>query len=181
MQEEASRAEAKRGALKKWRPKKWRPKYERIVAMSACGWSNKMIALETGYTPVHISNILNLEQAEEFRQQLLERMRQKALVSIPDTLDYIAQKTVQRLKEVIDDDNRFETSPFAVIDRGMDVLKGLGHLKGGGNGAPVGQTINVGTMVVSSTQADNLAEALRKADEVRKLHEVVVQPLPASK
>ena len=163
-----------RKRLKSWKPKKWRPEYERMVALSCLGWSNKMIAKELDYTKEHVSVILNMEEAETIRQMVLERMREKVAVSIPERLQKIAEKTVERLETAMQDDDLFEKSPFALIDRGMDVLKGLNHLKGGGNGSGGGLTVNVSSggqaMVLSAGQADGLTEALMKANEVRKLH-----------
>lgn len=165
--------------FKKWIPKKWRPEYERVVAMSAAGMSNKQIAANVGFTPVHVSNILNLPQATDLMERIVAKMREKSMVDIPNTLQRIAEKTALRLESVINDDDLFEKSPFAVIDRGMDVLKGLNHLKGGGNGSPGNTTIvNGNAMIVSSDQADALSEGLRKRNEVKRLHaaEVKVEP-----
>lgn len=166
--------------FKKWIPKKWRPEYERVVAMSAAGMSNKQIATNVGFTPVHVSNILNLPQATELMERIVAKMREKSLVDIPNTLQRIAEKTAVRLESVLNNDELFEKSPFAVIDRGMDVLKGLNHLKGGGNGAPVGNVTNIqNAMIVSADQADALSEGLRKRNEVKRLHspteEIVVE------
>lgn len=164
----------RRTRLKSWKPKKWRPEYERIVALSCLGWSNKMIAENLDYTKEHVSTILNLEEAETIRMMVLEKMREKTVASIPERLEKIANKTVERLEAAMNDDDLFEKSPFALIDRGMDVLKGLNHLRGGGNGSNSGLTVNVGAggqaMVISTGQADALAEALNKANEVKQLH-----------
>ena len=165
--------------FKKWIPKKWRPEYERVVAMSAAGMSNKQIANSVGFTPVHVSNILNLPQATELMERIVAKMREKSLTDIPSTLQRIAEKTAVRLEKVLDNEDLFEKSPFAVIDRGMDVLKGLNHLKGGGNGAPGSVThVHGNAMIVSSDQADALSEGLRKRNEVKRLHspnEIVVE------
>ena len=107
-----------------------------MVAYSALGWSNLKIAQEMKYTPVHVSNVLNLPQAKELRDKILLRMRERTMTDIPTLLAQVAQKTAERLQILVNDDEKFEKSPFAIIDRGLDVIKGLGHLKGGGNGAP---------------------------------------------
>jgi hypothetical protein len=165
--------------FKKWIPKKWRPEYERVVAMSAAGMSNKQIAASVGFTPVHVSNILNLPQATDLMERIVAKMREKSMVDIPSTLQRVAEKAAQRLESVINNDELFEKSPFAVLDRGMDVIKGLNHLKGGGNGAPGNVThVHGNAMIVSSDQADALSEGLRKRNEVKRLHspnEIVVE------
>lgn len=121
--------------LTKWVPRKWQPEYERMVAYSAMGWSNIKIAQELKYTTVHVSNVLNLPQAKELRDKILARMRERTLEDVPNILQRIALKTAERLETVVNDDEMFLKTPFAIIDRGLDILKGTGHLKGGGNGA----------------------------------------------
>lgn len=178
LSEPVAHENGKRRRLKAWKPKKWRPEYERMVAYSCVGWSNKMIAQALGYSKEHVSCILNMEEAESVRVALLERMREKTLTSIPEDLEYVARKTTQLLRKAVDDEEMFERSPFQLIDRGMEVLKGLGHLRGGGNGSNGGTTINVAgnaQMVVSTKQADSLAEALSKADQVKLLHAAPIE------
>lgn len=53
----------------KWQPTRWKPIYEKIIIMSAGGMSNKMIAASVGFTPEHVSSILNLSQE---RQRMIE-------------------------------------------------------------------------------------------------------------
>lgn len=127
--------ERKAPKLTKWVAKKWQPEYERMVAYSAMGWSNKKIAETLRYTPEHVSNVLNLPQAKELKDKILARMRERTLEDVPSILKKIAQKTAERLQTIVDDDELFAKSPFAVIDRGLEVMKGVGHLKGGGNGS----------------------------------------------
>lgn|SRR5215203_504529 len=162
--------ERRKPSLTKWKPAKgWQPEYERMVAYSVMGWSNKRIAMDMGYTPQHVSNVLNLDQAEVLRNKLLERLHEKAIDTIPTLLDHVAKQTSKRLKEMIDDDELFKKSPFAVIDRGLDVLKGLKHLQGGGNGAN-SVTLNQ-QFVMPVNQANILASGLSKANEVAAIHQ----------
>lgn len=158
----------RRGKLNKWQPKKWKADYDRVVAYHVAGKKNVEIATVLGLTPVHVSNILNLPRAQELKEKLEQLIREKMEVNIPDTLEYIARKTTERLKSVLDNDDLFEKSPFAVIDRGMDVLKGLNHLKGGGNGSG---PINVErAIIVSGTNAEALVAGFDKADEARRIN-----------
>lgn len=168
---ESGFSEENRGKrIKAWKPKRWRPEYERMVAFSCLGYSNKMIGEKLGYTKEHVSTILNMDEAETIRIMVLEKMRASVADSIPDTLTRISQKTVKLLDQSFENEDLVKKSPFALIDRGLDVLKGLGHLKGGGNGS--GTTIDNrgGMMIVTASQDSELAEALRKSDEVKKLH-----------
>lgn len=139
----AARFEEKKAPkLTKWVAKKWQPEYERMVAYSAMGWSNKKIAETLKYTPEHVSNVLNLPQAKELKDKILAKLRERTLEDVPSILKKVAQKTAERLETILNDDDLFEKSPFAVIDRGLDVMKGIGHLKGGGNGSGGGGVQN---------------------------------------
>ena len=160
--------EVKKPRLGKWQPKKWRPEYDRIVGYSVLGKSNIEIAVTFGLTKEHVSTILNLPQAKELAEKLAIATKERMLSNIPETLDYVARKTTERLKQMIDNDDLFEKSPFAVIDRGVDVLKGLQHLKGGGNGST---GINVGNaIIVPADQAKDFFGGMTKADEARRLN-----------
>ena len=108
-----------------------------MVYLSVQGWGNKKIGDALGYTKEHVSSILNQPEADEIRDAFLAKMRQTELENVPETLSRIAEKTASRLLTLVNSDEVFEKSPFAVIAAGMDVVKGLGHLRGGGNGAPV--------------------------------------------
>lgn len=160
---------AKKGRLGKWVPKKWKADYDRVVGYHVVGKENKEIAVMLGFTPEHVSTILNTPQAQELKKRLEASLREKMLTNIPDALEYVARKTADLMKKVVDDEKLFEKSPFAVIGMGMDVMKGLNHLKGGGNGA--GGTINVErAVIVSGAAADGLVAGFDKANEARRLN-----------
>lgn len=159
--------------VKKWRPKKWRPEYDRVVAYSAMGKSNIWIAQQLSFTKEHVSTILNQPQAIELIGRLQAKLQDNMMVSIPQALSEIADKAVLRLKEVMFDDKLFSKNPFAVVDRGMDVLKGLQHLKGGGNGAPQqGNVYNINTAILAPHQRSDILEGLEKVQEVNRLHKI---------
>ena len=160
------------GTFGRWKPKKWRPEYTRIVAYSVLGKSNVWIAKNLGFTPEHVSTILNQPEGIELADKLHAKMRENMSINIPAVLGEIAEKAVLRVKEVIFDDELMEKSPFQVVDRAFDVLKGLRHLTGGGNGSvqPGGDTFNIGTAVLVHQQRSTLEEGLVKIAEVRKLH-----------
>ncbi len=162
------------GKLRAWVPKRWRVEYERIVAYSACGWSNVMIAKEVGYTREHVSTILNMDEAENIRQILLSKMRDKSTNTIPEQIEKISQgleriavKTVERLTELLDDDDKFKSTPFAIIDRGMEVLKGRSHLRtaAASNGTNIEKAV-----IITGSAAANLTEGMEKADQARLMH-----------
>lgn len=164
--------ETKRQArLTRWKPKKWRPEYDRMVFMSVAGFSNKQIGERLGYTKEHVSNVLNLAQAEQLREEIQKRMREEAYQDLPKRLNEIAAKTVERMHMLVHNDDIFERSPFQVIDRGMDILKGLGHLKHGNTDHEAGGTVvNHGTIVVSDKLMERFVAGLEKSEEARQLN-----------
>lgn len=170
-----TKLEPRKGKVK-WRPKKWRPEYDRIVAYSVLGRSNLWIAESLKFTPEHVSTILNLPEGKALQEKLHAKLREKIEVNVPDVLSQVAQKAAERVKAMLDDDALFAKSPFAVVDRGLDILKGVGHLRGGGNGATgqpalqAGNVTNIGTMIVTPGQKSDILEGLQKIAEVKALH-----------
>lgn len=156
-----------KGRLKNWKPKAWRVEYERIVAYSVMGWSNKMIAKEVGYTPVHISNILQLDEAEQLRQVILAKMRERTTeqaTSVAERLEEASRLASKRLVQLLEDDDKFATSPFAMADRALEVLKGSGYMKKPSMDSGAG--INVERAVILNAPAsENLLNGLSKADQ----------------
>lgn len=163
-----------RKAKIKWKPRKWRPEYDRIVAMSCLGKSGTEIAAVTNYTPEHISVILNLDQAKEFAEKIRGKLAERFESTIAEDLSATATMAAKRIREVMESDVLFEKNPFQIIDRGLDVLKGLGHLRGGGNGAGTGVLVNApGGAVFNNVPIETLqklAEGMRTAKEVEKVH-----------
>jgi len=161
----------KQARLTRWKPKKWQPEYDRMVFMSVAGFSNKQIGERLGYTKEHVSNVLNLAQAEQLREEIQKRMREEAYQDLPKRLNEIAAKTVERMHMLVHNDDIFERSPFQVIDRGMDILKGLGHLKHGNADHEAGGTVvNHGTIVVSDKLMERFVAGLEKSEEARQLN-----------
>jgi len=143
-----------------------------MVYLSAVGFGNREIGQRLGYTKEHVSNVLNLEQADVFREQLLTRMREKALMDIPMTLGKIAEKTVARLHELVHDDERFMRNPFAVIDRGLEIVKGVGHLKHGNAHDGGGIVVHGNAMIGMPIEImEKLASGLATANEAKRLNE----------
>ena len=162
----------RKGSFKRWRPLQWRPEYDRVVAYSVIGKSNIWIAKQLDFTPQHVSNLLRQPQAIAFAEKLHEKMRAQITINVPEVLSQIAEKSVLRLKEIIYDDELFQKSPFAVVDRGLEVIKGLGHIRGGGNGAlqPTVNTVNIGTAILAPHERISILEGLERIKEVKQLH-----------
>lgn len=160
----------KSASLRKWIPKKWKPVYSEIVLLSCAGWKNTELAKKYDYTEVQISNILNTPQAALLRRRVLEDLQGRAIKSIPAKLEQIAQKTVDRLKTLLDDDEKFDESPFSVIDRGLKVLQGTGHLKRDEDDSRRGGVNVRNAVILTKEHSDDLIDGLKRAKEAELLN-----------
>lgn len=160
--------------LDRWRPKEWTPVYEQIVVLS-CGMNRSNVELGEmfGFTPQHISNILNTPEASLVRRRVLETLREKVDGGLPKRLSDLADKATQRVAQVMYDDAVFERSPFAVVDRALRVLAGVGRLRNAET--PPGDTTN-NILVLSGEAAQDIRDGLRKSREAREMHEIEVLP-----
>ncbi len=159
---------ARKGSFGRWKPKAWRPEYDRMVAFSILGKSNIWIAKQLGFTPEHVSTILHQDQAIELAENLQAKLRENIATNIPAVLDEIAIKAVSRVKAVIENDELFQKSPFAVVDRSLDVLKGLNHLRNkSDNGS---NTTNIGVINITNEQKSDIMKGLERIREVKQLH-----------
>lgn len=159
----------RRPKLTSWKPKTWKAIYDRVVAFHVMGKKNTEIAATLSMTPEHVSAILNQPQALALKKKMEDALRSRMEDNIPDMLEYVARKTASRLKQVLDDDELFAKAPLAIIDRGLDVMKGLNHLKGGGNGAPGSMNIQ-NAVIIPQSQAAGLIEGFSKSDEARRIN-----------
>lgn len=159
----------KQGKVAKWAPKKWQPMYEEMVALSCAGRSNKTIAEKFGYTEQHISTILNCPKAKMVRRDMLELLRKSVESRMEERVKDLQDVALKRLTQVLTDDRLYEASPFAVVDRGLQVLKGTGVLRSeaaaGSGGINAKNAIFIG-----GEAADAIREGLKAADEARRLH-----------
>ena len=147
---------------KTWTPKKWHPVYEEIVLLACLGKTNIELAEKFHYTTVHISNILRTPQAAILRRLVLDKLHEQTVSAIPERLEAIADKTVSRIQQAVDDDEMYARHPFAVIDRGLRVIQGLGYLKDSSE-----RTTRV---IFTTDAADSLREALEKSREAKLLN-----------
>lgn len=161
-------AEYRPASLKRWRPKEWTPIYEQIVILSAMGHSNKQLAEAFHYSPQQISNIVCTPEAKLTRRRVLESLQQKAEDGIPTRLSALADKATQRVAQVLYDDALFERSPFAVVDRGLSLLRGVGKLKTAAEADQPGNQQNI--LILTGEDATDIRDGLKKAKEARERH-----------
>jgi hypothetical protein len=156
----------------RWRPKKWHVMYDQIVALDTIGKSRDEIAKLFGYTPQHVSNIVNCPEAAITRGRLLEQLNARSVEKLSASLETLAVQAKKRLAQVLYDDDLFERSPFAVVDRGLTVLAGVGRLKTKAEASKM----NVERAIIfTSDDAKAIQESLKKADIARKLHAEAIE------
>lgn len=149
----------------KWNPKKWHPVYEDIVLQSCLGFSNIEIAKDRGYTPQHISNILNTPQATIIRTQLIKQIERKRSESIEARLEKLAYKAMDRIEDVMMNDEFANKEKLGIFDRSITVLKSVGKIKPEG-----GMTVNNNTMIISDEGLKRIEAAFKLSSDAEKLH-----------
>lgn len=162
---------------KKWVPRTWRPEYEVIVSLSATGMSRESVVQRffqltgTLYTTQHISNICNTPEAKLLQKELVQKIRENRTQTVQERLAEIQHKAVDRIESLLNDDARFEASPFAVVDRAFKVLD---------SGKPVAGsagTLNVGAAFIMTEEAARIMrDGTDKADEAKRLYGSVTEP-----
>lgn len=151
---------------KRWKPIKWESMYDEWIVRSCLGESNLAIAERYKYTPQHVCHILNTPQAKILRRQLMESLRKNIELKTEERLAHLQDRALFRLTQLLDDDKLMESHPFAMGDRAMAILKGVGVLKAENAGG-----INAKNVAVFSTEVSALiAEGMKKAQEARLLN-----------
>lgn len=154
----------------RWNPKKWHPVYEEVVLLDCLGYKGKDIARLKGFTPQHVSCILNTSQAKMIRKLVLARMEKKREETVEERLERITAKAMDRVEEVMANDTYAEKNPGGIFDRALGVLKAAGKVKQ----ESAGPTNN--NLIVSDDQWKMLTEGIKRSDEARRLNsgEIVV-------
>lgn len=99
---------------------KWKPIYDQIVAGHIIGRSNKELAAQFDFTPVHISNILRTDNAQKLIYEASNRIRAGAITVSENILsdqEEIKRLALSRVKDFLSNDVIATNQPFAFIDR----------------------------------------------------------------
>lgn len=157
-----------------WRPLEWIPVYETMVAMSITGMSYKEIGAKLDYCPVQVGNIIRSPKAQEIAKSYIENVRSNTLNYEVNSLSKIKDKAIQRISDVILNEEFATQYPFRVAEFSASILKGLGTLSdASGPAAPTQNNIFIGTDIASK-----LFEGTMKADEAARLNgltEIVIE------
>ena len=156
----------------RWVPKRWRPEYEIIVALWASGMSRKAIIDRfyelsgTLYTEQHITNIVNTPEARKILDNNVDNIRENSTKQIQARISALHDKALTRMEKLMEDDEKYDASPFAVVDRAIKIMD-VGKVKE--SAAPNG--INVQSALIMTPEAAKiLMEGTQKADEAKKLY-----------
>lgn len=160
-----------KGKIKKWQPKRWKPEYDKVVMFSIAGMSNVAIAEKLNITKEFVSQILNLPNAKLITEQVQAKIREKMEDGITENLYVATKQAAKRVRQVLEDDETFKKSPFAVTGLAVDVLKGMNHLKGGGNGALNNGETNINALIINQGQKNDILDGFAKIKQVRELHD----------
>ena len=156
--------------LVKWVPKRWTPVYEEIVSLDCIGVSQKKIAEQFKLTTVMISKICCTPQAKIFRRMVLERLAEKNKVFQEGRFSRTQVRAMERISEVIEDDNLFAADPFAVVDRAFKLLEKTGHIGNKDKGGDLNVAGNVTVNNLTQNAILEIKEGLAKSREAKELH-----------
>jgi hypothetical protein len=147
----------------KWEPGTWRPEYEYILTLSCQGKTHVSISEMTGYSLQQICSILNSKEAKKAKNGIVTALRKSTL----GRMESVTQKAMDRIEDVLNDDNLAETAPFAMYDRAMAFMKGVNKLASDGGNVTNNTQNNV---VIGNDAANLLVTALNRSNQVKELH-----------
>lgn len=153
--------------LMPWRPLTWKPAYDIMVSLHASGYSNVKIAEMTDYSAVQVGNILRSPEAQRMIAEARTNVTKSIEGDMKSRLSKLQEKALQRVEQVIFDDERAAASPVTIMEKSMSLLKGLGLLAGENNPSVVQHNK---TLVISESVAARLFDGMALADHVKSLH-----------
>lgn len=139
---------------------KWKPVFDMIVAGHILGKTNRELAAEFDFTPVHIGNILRSDPARALIEEAHRKIREKAIEESEDVIDIqsrIRLKALKRAEDFLNNDEAAKNSPFAYMNtiKSFTAMSATAEVK-----AP---TVNVqvnNATVIRPEHVDRLSRAL---------------------
>lgn len=160
-----------------WQPKKWLPKYDMIVALYAAGTMSQIaIAKQFRMTPVAIGLIIRSDNGQRYFKALQEKQKERIDKGLNNRLSNLLEQCVDNVERVIHDPVLINENPFAVFDRSVAVLKGMGKMIEDKpkkfDDEPRVQTNNNTVIFGTPAIAERILSGLEKVEEIRKLQEI---------
>lgn len=161
----------RRAGIKKWYPKKWKPIHEQVVALDCAGAPHAMIAGKLNLSIQYVSKICNTPQAAIIKRNALNQLVKQNAEFQTERLEHMQAKAIERVAEVLEDDNLYAADPFAVVDRAFKFLQqtgaeGLSKTKGDTHIHAKNITVNN----LKQTAILDIKEGLVKAAAAREKH-----------
>jgi hypothetical protein len=165
----------------RWVPKVWKPIYQEIVMYHIMGYTNKEIAEATGFNHFHVGIILNSPQAEGAKDKAFERLQTLKLGQQKARIERLADKALDRIEEVLCNDDLAETNPFPMMDRAIKFAQSARTLQpsDGSITENTNNTMNIAGSVTAIAVPKELIEGLLAG--TKKANEVAQRLLPVSK
>jgi hypothetical protein len=162
----------RRASIQKWQPKRWKPIHEEIVALDCAGAPHAMIASKVGKSVQYVSKICNTPQAMIIKRHALKEMIRKNKEIQEERIEQMQAKAMERISDVLEDDQLARDEPFAVVDKAFKLLASTGVMGGKKeNGATHihAETVNVNNLKNSALV--EIKDGLAKSREVREKYQ----------
>lgn len=157
--------------IRKWQPNEWEGEYEKITFESCLGVSNTDLAKKYNFTPQHISNILNTEQARQIKAEYVAAIRQGSLDLMEKQYGEIVERSVKNVHTVLHRDDILQSHPFSQFDRSITALKSLGKLQEEAKAGTVHNNTQINnTMIITNQQESAIVKGLDKIEQIKLLH-----------
>lgn len=163
---------SRRASIQKWQPKTWKPIHEEIVALDCAGAPHAMIAGKLNKTIQYVSRICNTPQAAIIKRHALATMVKTNKDFQEDRFTHMAAKAMERISDVLEDDQLAKDEPFAVVDKAFKLLTQTGVIgPKKEDGATHIHAKNVTVNNLKQTAIIEIKEGLAKAAEVREKYQ----------
>ena len=163
----------------KWVPKNWTSIHEEIVALKITGFSNAVLAKRFDKSLVYISKVLNTPQAKIIKRKALNDLSHNYKEFQKERLQRTQARAMERISDMIDNDQLAEDNPFAIVDRSFKLLEKTGvmasadELARGKTEVNVKGDLNINNTQVNVTQIAELKDGLKRLEEIAVIHEGV--------
>lgn len=160
---------------KRFEPKTWKPLYDHIIYYHCLGKTNIWIAEKFNCSPQTVTNIINCDQGRKLLVTIQAKLRQSMESNISERMLDVADKFMKKIERIADDEELFQRAPFAVVDRGLQIIKSAGLSKdiSEREGKVNNVTNNIQSqqnLIIHNEAAKNLAEAIRLSDEANTIN-----------
>ncbi len=162
----------RRASIQKWAPKTWKPIHEEIVALHCAGAPHAMIAAKLNKSEQYVSRICNTPQAAIIKRHALALMVKNNRDFQEERFSQMAARAMERISDVLEDDQLAKDEPFAVVDKAFKLLSQTGVIgpkKDSGDTHIHAKNVTVNSL--KQTAIIELKDGLAKATEVREKYQ----------